>query len=928
MSYDYQIKTRIPALPKALFLAIAAQTFIAGYSHAGPAGGKVVGGDGQIEHSGATTRIDQDTHRLSLEWDSFNVAADERVEFIQPSSSATALNRILDHNGSEIHGQINANGHVILMNPHGVLFGDGATVDVGGLVASGLNINSDDFMNGDLAFSALEDTAGTVVNRGVINAATGGNVALLGKNVANHGLITANLGHIALASGSEAVVTFDDQGLIGVRIDRETLAEEVGGDYAVENSGTLEASGGKILLNASVSADLFSEAVNHGDMSGSVGAVVHDDGSFTLGSGNGVVNTGTADVSTGSESAHDAGYVVMTGSTVDNDGAIAANAEGDNRAGQIYTEATDTVSLGETSNMEARNSAATNGKVSVEGDSILADSGALVHTSGNAVLTADSQLDAPGIVSNHLFIQSTGEVSQTGAVEVMGNAHLLLANGADVLLDNMDNDINTLSLDARYNTNVQIAESNDILLGDLNLVGSSAEIETHGEQATLSQAANSHTQMYGSDLRLAADSIVLGEFDSATEVNHSTLSVSAHTHINTNNSIELIDDFALMPTNASLSIGDFNDGMNVEGTNAVDLQAAYDENTDLLTIAHASGADARLSGLFTTDQTGPIHLSGTLTWDSLNAVLDHPENDVAVLEGSGGYPTGNLVYVDSNDITLGTLNPTYEYRALNPSVAVTSVGEGATIRQAPDTLLGGGTASLAADNIELGANGSSNIDLATGLNLSFSNNLLIDGAYEIGGLSISGDQNANTVLFGEDAVAEFAGILDGFYIDLGEGDDEVTITNAIDLRGRGLESTANFDVDMGAGNDALTFLEDLVISGVEANVAIDMGDGNDQLATFGEFLVSASPTEATVDIDLGAGNDNALLLDGLNVESCRADTRFRLGTGNDQLTFNGDMDTPITLGAGRDVVVVPQSSIDYNIVDFVEQEDWLVVATP
>src|SRR5690606_38315011 len=163
---------------------------------------------------------------------------------------------------------------------HGVMFGENASVNVGGLVASGLNIGTTDFMNGDLVFSALEDAAGTVVNHGIINAATGGNVVLLGKNVANHGLIAANLGHVALAAGSEAIVTFDEQGLIGVRIDQETLADELGGDFAVENSGTIAAAGGKILLNASVSADLFSEAVNRGAMSGSIDAVVHDDGSF------------------------------------------------------------------------------------------------------------------------------------------------------------------------------------------------------------------------------------------------------------------------------------------------------------------------------------------------------------------------------------------------------------------------------------------------------------------------------------------------------------------------------------------------------------------------------------------------------------------------------------------------------------------------
>lgn len=45
------------------------------------------------------------------------------MEFLQLSPNATTLNRILDHNGSEVHRQIDGSGHVILMNSHGVMFG-------------------------------------------------------------------------------------------------------------------------------------------------------------------------------------------------------------------------------------------------------------------------------------------------------------------------------------------------------------------------------------------------------------------------------------------------------------------------------------------------------------------------------------------------------------------------------------------------------------------------------------------------------------------------------------------------------------------------------------------------------------------------------------------------------------------------------------
>ena len=119
------------------------------YAHAGPTDGVIVGGSGTINQSNLTTTINQNTSSLAINWESFNVNSNEMVNFIQPDTSSIALNRILGTNGSEIHGQINANGQVVLVNPNGIFFGSTASVNVGGLIASGLDISPSDFMNGD-----------------------------------------------------------------------------------------------------------------------------------------------------------------------------------------------------------------------------------------------------------------------------------------------------------------------------------------------------------------------------------------------------------------------------------------------------------------------------------------------------------------------------------------------------------------------------------------------------------------------------------------------------------------------------------------------------------------------------------------------------------------------------------------------------------
>ncbi|MFK5913021.1 MAG: filamentous hemagglutinin N-terminal domain-containing protein, partial [Woeseiaceae bacterium] len=161
---------------------------------AAPAGGAVVGGAGNISSSNLTTTINQNSQNLAVDWQSFNVNSNERVQFIQPNSSSIALNRILSNNGSVIQGQIDANGQVILVNPHGVFFSSTASVNVGGLIASTLDIAPTDFMNGNYIFNEVIGVNGAVINSGTINASLGGNVALLGKQVKNDGLISANLG--------------------------------------------------------------------------------------------------------------------------------------------------------------------------------------------------------------------------------------------------------------------------------------------------------------------------------------------------------------------------------------------------------------------------------------------------------------------------------------------------------------------------------------------------------------------------------------------------------------------------------------------------------------------------------------------------------------------------------------------------------------
>lgn len=286
-----------------------------------PQGGNVVGGQGNIRQNDNATTIYQQSERMAINWQSYNVAGDERVIYVQPDKNAIALNNILSNTGSNILGRIDANGQVILVNPNGIFFGENSVVNAGGILASGLAIDPKAFMNGEMTFRALEGKNGVVINSGTINAATGGYVGLVGRRVENTGLIQAELGSVSLVSGKEAYVSFDHSGLLGITVTQAQLQNDIGVDSGVFNSGEIHASGGKVLLSASASQDIFTRAMNTESIRQANSVVVNDDGSFTLSAGGDVNNSGTINVS----STHSGGEVYVLGENITHSGKILAD---------------------------------------------------------------------------------------------------------------------------------------------------------------------------------------------------------------------------------------------------------------------------------------------------------------------------------------------------------------------------------------------------------------------------------------------------------------------------------------------------------------------------------------------------------------------------------------------------------------------------
>src|SRR5574337_658230 len=277
-------------------LAIGSIAFGTDALAGGPTGGVVVGGSGSILQGGNETVINQISQRLALNWETFNLKSNESVLFNQPGRSAVALNRILDQNPSQIFGKINSNGQVFLINTHGIIFGATAQMNVGGLMASTLDLTPNDFLAGNYSLNAVGAGAG-IVNHGLIQAASGGSVALVGGSVVNDGVILANYGSIHLDGADHAVLDFDGNGLINIQITGELKQRLDAREAAVSNKGTLQADDGTVVLQASAAKDLFTNLVNNAGVIDAKG--ISTDGGVVrlVGNGGNVENSGSINVS-------------------------------------------------------------------------------------------------------------------------------------------------------------------------------------------------------------------------------------------------------------------------------------------------------------------------------------------------------------------------------------------------------------------------------------------------------------------------------------------------------------------------------------------------------------------------------------------------------------------------------------------------------
>ncbi|SEA23787.1 filamentous hemagglutinin N-terminal domain-containing protein, partial [Microbulbifer marinus] len=904
-------------------------------AQAAPEGGVVVGGDGSITAQDLTTIIDQKTDLLAIDWDSFNLTEEELVRFLQPDSSSIVLNRILDQNPSTIRGAIESNGHVILANPRGVLFTETATVNVGAITAAGLDMDSSEFMSGNFSFQGENGSAGVVVNRGVINASS---AVLVGKQVTNaaSGLISAEI--VSLAAADEAVLTFDADGMIGVKITKEVMENQLGVDSAVLNEGAID--GAQVLMEAKVSGDLFSSAVNN---KGTVRArgIDTSGGKIRLfGGGAEVVNSGALDAS-----GTYGGEVEIEGDSVEHRGVVSVR--GDAGAGGsvrvlgdevVVSGAIDARGIGgggeilvggdyQGKNAEIRNA----NKTTVAADAVIDASGIGNGDGGKVIVWADGGTHFAGVVraeSGELggdggFVETSGKVNLYLGEDSMFVSTLSHGRGetGEWLLDPgwldiadscSTNCISTAALEgALSSNNVTITVTDADTASGLAVVDDGDPATDYADGIRVSDnldwnTTNALTLDSFSDVEIGngvvitasdADLVVIagGSFTSegSVSVNSFSLNVGGNGADSTNSLGSVtatsgtvtggtgLDVFTLSSADDSVVVdGDlqFTLGANIVFSAVEMLDTG--SGTDIVT--GADGAGWALKGAGQAESSGITFIGADELFAASAGLTGTAGDDSFVLTAIGDVVVDGLTFKNLSDVNGSTGNDTVD--ASNFVAGLTLTGTNKEI--SADTLLfsdiENGVASL--------LTGSSGADLFS---------IVADNTVDIAGIRVSGLNTVNADLGSDDVIASGPVTLTG---NSGEASTAAIDFSGIDTVTAGsLIGSDNNDTFVITGPNAVTAY-DIAFSGISS---IDTKLGSDS-------VTGASGIDWVLTAGIDEAENSGITFTG--VETLIADLAGLIGSASDEnytLEDNGDVVvssltfqslTAVDAGGGSDTI--------------------------
>ncbi|MHB8668710.1 MAG: two-partner secretion domain-containing protein, partial [Burkholderiales bacterium] len=425
-----------------LIAAAISACFSTASAWANPTAPQVVNGSASFNQTGNLLTVTNSNGAI-INWNSFSIGASETTRFDQTSSSSSVLNRVITSDPSVLLGTLSSNGQVWLINPSGIMVGQGARIDVAGFVASTLNVANQDFLAGRLNFGATSN-ATSIQNYGQITTPSGGSVYLVAPSVTNNGIINAPNGEVILAAGQ--TVQLLDTGTPGVSVaitgaegnvtNLGQIVSEAGqigiAGVLVNNSGTLNASsvvkqGGRIFLKASegVTAGGTISAASDTGQGGQIEVAGTDvlvpDGADLDASGK--TQGGTILVGGGYQG-KDAAILNASTTTIEGTASLNANATGSGDGGLIVAWSDGLTSVQGSFSARGGVGGGTGGLVETSGKGSLDVAGARVDTRASDGSAGTWLLDPADITVTHASATGSPNFAPTGATSTIADGDI------------------------------------------------------------------------------------------------------------------------------------------------------------------------------------------------------------------------------------------------------------------------------------------------------------------------------------------------------------------------------------------------------------------------------------------------------------------------------------------------------------------------
>lgn len=807
-------------------LASSLMTALPALASSLPTGGKVVAGQGSISTPSATQmEVRQGSQRMVAEWNTFDIAEGHAVRFIQPDSSAVALNRVTGGRESAIMGSLSANGRVFLVNPNGVVFGRNAQVNTAGFAASTRDMRNEDFMKGNYTFSGTPASGAEIINQGSLTTTKGGFIVLAADRVRNEGAVRAPGGTVALAAARQVTLQLDSQGLTSVQVSG-AVAQAL-----VDNQGLVSAKDGRVYLTARGKEMALNQVLN-------VSGVVEADsmtargGSIVLDGGDSGVVRVAGRVSADS-SAGTGGRVTLEGENLLLTGDSHVSATGRTGGGTVLAGG----------GWQGKDSTVRNAKKVVMQDGARIDVSATRQgDGGTAVVWSDEYTNFNGRIT----ARGGDEGGNGGKVETSSHG-LLLASGSvsasapkgkggEWLLDPVDvtiSDSGNQTADASTSGNEKLFTPRDQASSNIQTSAITDELN-NGTSVTILTSSGSEGGQSGN--------ITVASAISASNMQDATLTLKADGNININEDI------------TATGTGKLNLNLLAAGSNNGTITVTSGKTLK------SNGGDIKLDKVPGAGDAGNTNKLGIVLQGTSHL-------DASVASGTGG----NITLTADNGVDLqdgaklsgNTLNLT--------STGVTG-GNKPAIKLNNNTINFSGDASITGTQAGSGAGqASQGIQLTGTLNQTGDGNLNISGtAAAHYGVHLV-DNAGITVKKGDLTVTGTGAAGTGHGINLG---NNVTITttdsgnitlngtankNASETRGKGINAGNNLNITS-AGSLTLTGTSNQSGQDDTASHGVSLGNGTVLKATAGDLNITGT-LNGTVGggISLGGANANVTL---------------------------------------------------------------------